>query len=269
MKGINQKIKTMKENIKRIAGVMSFICALGLFCFSVITVINESDFVEIISFLSLICIEMVIMVYVFLTEYGIINRNIRRIVGVVNFIVSLLLVCFVLLIANGKDFKLDLKDFFFLIALFCTGIITMVYVILTKFGVTKLNESEILKLQSRRKGLKKILITVLCVWCFIHTFLLLRSFPVRDIELHSDIYKPESLIKVAPSEKFYPFTAMEGKWDWNNEYSQIHNFDLRFYDTSEYFVYIGGILFIYFLYGYLKGSKNKMVTNKESYTTNI
>ena len=344
--------------MKRITGVISFISALGWLCFLVIAVINETymDFGEIIASLIAFCISISAMLYIFLTEYGIAKRNLKRVLGIISFIVGLGMVCMVcmVLITKNKDSKLgtemvnpirsfviegekvsipasqgdkllekfpDAKEFIsfqlgkdtvdilkseadiftmkvkdatplpkyglsevaqvaapvvtmeeilLFIALICTGIPIMVYVILTKFGTTKLNEDEILKRQGRLKELKKILFVVLILWCFIHTFLLLRSFPVRYMELYPQIDNREGMMKVAPSEKFYPFTRIDDKYDKNNssEWS-IYNFDLRFYDASEYFVYVGGVWMIYFLYRFLKGSKLEMNTKKESYITKI
>ena len=345
--------------MKRIAGVISFIGALGWLCFLVIAVINETymDFGEIIASLIAFCISISAMLYVFLNEFGIAKRNLKRGLGIISFIVGLGIVCMVciVLISNAKDSKLgtqmanpirsfimngekanvaaadgdkvlekfpDAKEFIgfildgdtidipkgqvdrfrmkfkeatplpeyglaevapvvatvvtmeeilLFIALICTGIPIMVYVVLTKFGTTKLNEDEILKSQSRLKKLKKLLFVVLILWSFMHTFLLLRSFPVRNIELETKSSTRDWVpIKVAPSEKFYPFTGMDDKYDKNNSSDwNIYNFELRFYDASEYFVYVGGVWMIYFLYRYLKGNKSEMNNKKESYITNI
>lgn len=334
-------------------GVISFICALGWMCFLVIAVINETymDSGEIIASLFAFCISISAMLYIFLTEFGIAKRNLKRVLGIISFIVGFGMVCMVCLglIFKNKDskigtdsklgtemantirsftikgnkinvpvgksdaflqqfpdakefirFKLDgdtvdipkgegdrfrmkfkdavplpeyglaevapvvapavtQEDILLFIALICAGIPTMIYVILTKFGTTKLNDDEILKRQGMMKKLKKILFIVLCLWCFLHTFLLLRSFPVRYIELYPHIDNREEMIKVAPSEKFYPFTCIDDKYDKNNDSDwNIYNFDLRFYDTSEFFIYVGGIWMIFFLYRYLRGEKQTL-----------
>ena len=261
----------MNHKIKRLLGVICLICALGWLCFLVIYITTTYIvFEEIILYLSSICISMATLAYVFLTEFGISKRKIKKITGVISFVGGLLLICFVFLIANKEE--PDIKGVFILVAMSVTGLTTIVYVILTRFGNTKLNENDILKRQGRMKELKKLLFIILILWSFMHTFLLLMSFPFRYIELESLAYSSNwVMVKVAPSEKFYPFTYMHLTVDKtkNPLGEEVNNYDLRFYDSSEYFIYVGGIWLIYFLYRYLKGSKYNMITKKDNCTTNI
>jgi len=46
-------------------------------------------------------------------------------------------------------------------------------------------------------------------------------------------------------DKFYPFTY--------NERPAMWDYDIRVYDYTEYFVYVGGVWMMYLLYRYFKG----------------
>lgn len=94
----------------------------------------------------------------------------------------------------------------------------------------------------------KTAISVLCIWTFIHTYFLINNIfgywittpsRIKVIRLNNQSFNPVDY--------FYPFTY--------NESPSISNFEIRLYDYSEYFVYVGGVWMIYFLYRYLKGNK--------------
>jgi len=90
----------------------------------------------------------------------------------------------------------------------------------------------------------KLVIPVLCLWSFMHTYLIVKSNQVEYIEYQGLKLTLDGEI-FSTSSKFYPFTS-SGGYSW---------FDVRYYDFTEYFVYVGGAWLIYFLYRYLKGSK--------------
>ena len=97
--------------------------------------------------------------------------------------------------------------------------------------------------------IEKMVVSILCIWSFIHTYLLLKTFRIGTVEFYdagSLIYRKH----VSQMEEFYPFTFVEDTT--SNANFPNHNFDLRFYDYTEYFVYVGGVWMIYFLYRYLK-----------------
>jgi len=102
-------------------------------------------------------------------------------------------------------------------------------------------------LEYLRNKKQRVIISVLCVWSFLHTFILLRYIRVLEIVLYN---YDGSKIAYTPYDVFYPFTFKE----YSNGYNQfvIHNFDMRFYDFSEYFFYVGGVWLIYLLYRFLK-----------------
>ena len=81
----------------------------------------------------------------------------------------------------------------------------------------------------------RIIISVLVVWTFIHTYLLLinykRVFGYRYINVNK---------------LFYPFTK-------DTYYPNLSSFNLDFYDYSEYFIYVVGAWVGFFIYKFLKG----------------
>jgi len=89
----------------------------------------------------------------------------------------------------------------------------------------------------------KLVIPVLCVWSFIHTLMVLRLFAKNYLPA----YRIDGGGWIFTTERFYPFTV--------NFRGHKGYFDIRFYDYTEYFVYVGGVWMIYFLYKYLKGNK--------------
>ena len=94
---------------------------------------------------------------------------------------------------------------------------------------------------------EKIVITILCIWSFLHTYLLIKIFGYSYTTPEG--YKIVRIDGNAflPAHSFYPFTY--------NETQHISNFEIGFYDYSEYFVYVGGAWMIFLLYRYFKGSK--------------
>jgi len=94
-----------------------------------------------------------------------------------------------------------------------------------------------------RNNKQRVIISALCVWSFLHTFILLRYIRVVEIVLSVNNWSEKET--GTPYDMFYPFTSKE----YSNGY--IHNFDMRFYDFSEYFFYVGGAWMIYYLYRYL------------------
>jgi hypothetical protein len=98
----------------------------------------------------------------------------------------------------------------------------------------------------RNKKLK-LIISALCIWSFINTYLIIRSYEIEHyeykglkFELYGKIFSRTSM--------FYPFTN-DGRNSW---------FDVSFYDFTEYFVYVGGVWMIYFLYRFLKKQNSQL-----------
>jgi len=99
----------------------------------------------------------------------------------------------------------------------------------------------------------KAIVSALCIWTFIHTFILLRYYELSGIWIismgHNDDYYLSKL------SKFFPFTYIKKEVNGMGqifEYTGNQLFDIRFYDKTEYFVYVIGAWLIYFLYRYLK-----------------
>jgi len=90
------------------------------------------------------------------------------------------------------------------------------------------------------KNKDKLIVSSLCIWSFINAFVLLKYFGGSS-------FKKGWAIKIDQRDLFYPFTYS----------SDFRKYDIRFYDYTEFFVYVGGAWLIYFLYRYLKGSKLK------------
>lgn len=93
---------------------------------------------------------------------------------------------------------------------------------------------------------EKMVISVLCVWSFIHTYIIIKnnsgfgSFVGESgIRILLIDGKPEM---TNPSDYFYPF--YRGIYFWSST--------IRYYDYTEYFFYVGGAWLIYFLYRFLK-----------------
>jgi len=98
-----------------------------------------------------------------------------------------------------------------------------------------------------RNNKQRVIISALCLWSFLNTFILLRFIRVVEVIL----YSPGSKKDYSPYDMFYPFTF--NGYNSNSSYKEFvsHNFDMRFYDFSEYFFYVGGAWMIYYLYRYL------------------
>jgi hypothetical protein len=93
----------------------------------------------------------------------------------------------------------------------------------------------------------KILITILSIWTFIHCFLILKAMDYpKKIELGFKIVNfagntSYNTWPISKTERFYPFTL-------NADYYDSTLFDIRFYDYTEYFVYIVGAWGLFFIY---------------------
>lgn len=117
---------------------------------------------------------------------------------------------------------------------------------------------------------EKIIIVVLCMWSFIHIYLLINNWSGIKNNYVSNIYDDKHLNKYrdsvpyAPNERFYPFTVVKHKiqkyddrftparliadeWDFKSYY-----FNEKFYDFTEFFVYVAGVWMIFFLFRFLK-----------------
>ena len=85
---------------------------------------------------------------------------------------------------------------------------------------------------------QKIMVVILCIWSFIHTFLFLKN--IVNIVEGVYTYKRETpmgtlSLSYPLTSGFYPFTG-----------------HLAYYDLTEYFLYVGGVWMLFFLYRFLK-----------------
>lgn len=95
-------------------------------------------------------------------------------------------------------------------------------------------------MQSINSKRDKLVISALCIWSFLHSYLIIRSHQFEYLEDHGLKYIHGK--RFSPSSEFYPFTNnLESYW-----------FDVRYYDFTEYFVYVVGAWFIFFLFRFLK-----------------
>lgn len=97
----------------------------------------------------------------------------------------------------------------------------------------------------------RIIISLLTVWTFIHTYIML----FKTTELRDEYYcwregeYPDGVAHyISIRELFYPFT-------YSSEYPDATYFNSTFYDYTEYFIYVAGAWMCFFLYKFLKGSK--------------
>ena len=88
-------------------------------------------------------------------------------------------------------------------------------------------------MQSVNNKRDKLIISALCIWSFVHTYLIIRSSQFDYIESRGLRFLDLKIF--SPTSMFYPFT----KNGW---------FNGRYYDFSEYFVYVGGAWLMYLLY---------------------
>ncbi len=92
----------------------------------------------------------------------------------------------------------------------------------------------------------RIITSALIVWTFLHCFLMLKTInnsnQIKTSFLFFGKYKERDLHK---TDLFYPFTKMEENkvMFWITD-----NFNLNFYDYTEFFVYIGGAWGLFFIY---------------------
>lgn len=76
-----------------------------------------------------------------------------------------------------------------------------------------------------------------------HTYFLILNFEIKGAEVICDYYHTGDSFFLK-NQLFYPFTNVENTVN-------IRNFDLRFYDYSEYFVYVIGAWMCFYLFKFL------------------
>lgn len=95
--------------------------------------------------------------------------------------------------------------------------------------------------------LNRKILSVLIIWTFIHTYLLIINISTEEIP--NFILLTQESYSHKPTHYFYPFTArpafLTGK-----------NFDSSFYDYTEFFVYVVGAWTSFVVYNLLS-TKNK------------
>jgi hypothetical protein len=94
---------------------------------------------------------------------------------------------------------------------------------------------------------EKAVILILCIWSFLNTYAIIKNATGEWYSRYGKHFVSIEGTTFVPINKFYPFTY--------NETPPLSNFEIRFYDYSEYFVYVGGVWMIYLLYRYFKGNK--------------
>lgn len=77
---------------------------------------------------------------------------------------------------------------------------------------------------------QRIVVSCLIVWTFIHTFFLIAGY----YEGEKDRF-----------DKFFPFMS------WRNYFSDM----IRYYDFSEFFIYMGGAWMTFYLYRFINNKK--------------
>ena len=109
------------------------------------------------------------------------------------------------------------------------------------------------------KQTDKVLIAILSIWTFIHCFLMIQAVNYPK-EISFLAATTEEMLRgnedewvryvFNKSDKFYPFTEFS---TYNGKYSE--NFNVVFYDYSEFFVYIIGAWGLFLLYKFLRPKK--------------
>lgn len=92
----------------------------------------------------------------------------------------------------------------------------------------------------------KKLVSALCIWSFIHTYIIIRNNSGYESAYSQGLklLRIDGDVKLTnPVELFYPFYA----WRSLFLYSRI-----EMYDYTEYFVYVGGAWLVFLLYKYLR-----------------
>jgi hypothetical protein len=103
------------------------------------------------------------------------------------------------------------------------------------------------------KQTDKVLIAILSIWTFIHCYLMLIASNYPEKALVWVTYWGQSVEQYyKKTELFYPFTKKE---DFYHYHYMTRSFDLRFYDYSEFFIYVGGAWLCFLLYKLLSPKK--------------
>jgi len=100
----------------------------------------------------------------------------------------------------------------------------------------------------------KILIVILSIWSFIHCFFMLKVGNIKIVKDSFFVMKNENVdwvdgsgglinVEFKPTEMFYPSTKQWGDTELNGG-----NFNLDYYDYTEFFVYIVGAWGLFFIY---------------------
>jgi hypothetical protein len=103
------------------------------------------------------------------------------------------------------------------------------------------------------KQTDKVIVAILSIWTFIHCYLMLiaNNYPEKPLVWMTSYGKSEQ-IYFKKTELFYPFTEIN---NYPPYYYLSLDFDLRFYDYSEFFVYVAGTWLCFLLYKLLSPKK--------------
>ena len=112
----------------------------------------------------------------------------------------------------------------------------------------------------------KVILSILIVWTFVNSCLFVVSFKFQDKPVFfGENNHIHPLIKYNQSDYFYPFTEHHVWWTSDMELGvhatkhsiinldrylghYVYNFDFRYYDLTEFFIYTGSLWVLFFVY---------------------
>ena len=107
----------------------------------------------------------------------------------------------------------------------------------------------------------KIIVSLLSIWTFAHIYFFLKSFNIKIVKDSFSLWTdknsawvqglPNQSIEFKPQDFFYPFTKKWGDTELNGG-----NFNLDYYDSTEFFAYVVGAWLCFFLYKFLISKEN-------------
>lgn len=114
----------------------------------------------------------------------------------------------------------------------------------------------------------KVVIVILCVWTFTHTYLLINNWDGAKYSIARNIHDDNHrnydgrTVVWRCNEKFYPFTVVKYKIEEYDRSGKLidtgklafksYYFNNNFYDFTEFFAYVAGAWMLYFLYWFFK-----------------
>lgn len=105
------------------------------------------------------------------------------------------------------------------------------------------------------KKTDKVIVAILSIWTFIHCYLILMAINLPEkIKMPYVVNGRFRVFYFVKTDFFYPFTTMEGG---NTGIHSIgcYTYDIRYYDYTEFFVYVAGAWLCFLLYKLLSPKK--------------